>query len=72
MIDKLNRNSIFLVVFLLGCVLRFYHFAEWSLSNDELSALSRLQFDDLASVIEKGVRLDDMHPIGVQIGRAHV
>ena len=67
MIDKLNRNSIFLVVFLLGCVLRFYHFAEWSLSNDELSALSRLQFDDLASVIEKGVRLDDMHPIGVQV-----
>ena len=47
--------------------MRFYHFADWSLSNDELSALSRLQFENLSSVIENGVRLDDMHPMGVQV-----
>lgn len=47
--------------------MRFYHFSDWSLTNDELSALSRLQFDNLSLVIENGVRLDDMHPMGVQV-----
>lgn len=56
-----------IIILLTGSVLRLYHFSTWSLSNDELSALSRLQFPSLASVIENGVKIDDMHPPGVQI-----
>lgn len=65
---QLVKNNIyFLILLCIGCSMRFYHFADWSLTNDELSALSRLQFDSLSSVIENGVRLDDMHPMGVQV-----
>ncbi len=65
---QLVKNNIyFLILLCIGCSMRFYHFADWSLTNDELSALSRLQFDTLSSVIENGVRLDDMHPMGVQV-----
>jgi len=60
-------NSLLIFILCVGVAMRFYHFADWSLSNDELSALSRLQFENLSSVIEKGVRLDDMHPMGVQV-----
>ncbi len=60
-------NSLLILILCVGVAMRFYHFSEWSLTNDELSALSRLQFDNLSSVIEKGVRLDDMHPMGVQV-----
>ena len=65
--EFIKTNFYFIVLFSIGCILRFYHFADWSLSNDELSALSRLQFENLSTVIEKGVRLDDMHPMGVQV-----
>lgn len=60
-------NTLLILILCVGFAMRFYHFSEWSLTNDELSALSRLQFDNLSSVIEKGVRLDDMHPMGVQV-----
>jgi len=49
-----------------GAALRFYNFNEWSLSNDELSALTRLKYDTYGEMIEKGVRTNDMHPMGVQ------
>ncbi|MFN5345725.1 MAG: glycosyltransferase family 39 protein [Bacteroidota bacterium] len=60
-------NGLLIFILCVGVAMRFYHFADWSLSNDELSALSRLQFENLSSVIENGVRLDDMHPMGVQV-----
>ena len=60
-------NSFLILILCVGVAMRFYNFSDWSLTNDELSALSRLQFDNLSSVIEKGVRLDDMHPMGVQV-----
>jgi hypothetical protein len=63
----LKENSLLIFILCIGVAMRFYDFADWSLTNDELSALSRLQFDSLSSVIENGVRLDDMHPIGVQV-----
>ncbi|MFM7015631.1 MAG: glycosyltransferase family 39 protein [Bacteroidota bacterium] len=67
MVAAIKNNSLFLLILCVGCILRFYQFSEWSLTNDELSALSRLQFDNLKSVVENGVRLDDMHPMGVQV-----
>jgi len=46
--------------------MRLYHFAEWSLSNDELSALNRLRYDSFAEMLTNGVKLGDFHPAGVQ------
>ena len=54
------------LVLLVAAVLRFYNYADWSMSNDELSALTRLQFDSFGEMIQKGVRDNDMHPMGVQ------
>ena len=46
--------------------MRFYNYSGWSLSNDELSALARLRYADFTTMIEQGVKLNDMHPPGVQ------
>lgn len=51
---------------IIGALFRFYNYSNWSLSNDELSAITRLKFDSFAEMIEQGVRLTDMHPVGVQ------
>ncbi len=64
---KKHRNKILLwAVLAVAAVMRLYNFDGWSLSNDELSALSRLRFDDLGMLIENGVK-PDMHPAGVQV-----
>lgn len=61
-----KQNLLFLFVLLIAITMRFYNFSGWSLSNDELSALSRLQFDGLKNVVKFGV-LPDTHPAGTQI-----
>lgn len=62
-----NRyDLLFILVLLTGAIMRFWNYAGWSLSNDELSALARLQYSDFSAMIEEGVRKTDMHPIGVQ------
>jgi len=58
---------VLLIILVLAGILRFYDYAGWSLSNDELSALSRLQFDSFGEMIRKGVMLGDFHPAGVQV-----
>lgn len=66
---KLSDNRydlLFILVLLTGTIMRFWNYAGWSLSNDELSALARLQYPDFSTMIEEGVRKTDMHPIGVQ------
>lgn len=60
------EDKLALLFVLLGTAMRFYNYSNWSLSNDELSAMARLQFPSFAEMIEKGVKLDDMHPMGVQ------
>ena len=66
--QKIKTDQIILlIILLLAAFLRFYNYAGWSLSNDELSALSRLQFDSFSEMIEKGVMLGDFHPAGVQV-----
>ena len=54
------------VVVFIAAVFRFYHFDQWSLSNDELSALTRLKYATFGEMIRKGVQENDMHPMGVQ------
>ncbi len=46
--------------------MRLYSLTGFSLSNDELSALSRLHFSGHSEIIEKGV-IPDFHPAGVQL-----
>ncbi len=60
------EDKIAFVIIIAGSLLRFYNFDGWSLSNDELSALTRLKYDSFSEMIEKGVRTNDMHPPGVQ------
>lgn len=55
------------IVIIIAVILRFYRYSSLSLSNDELSALHRLQFDSFGEMIEKGVKLTDFHPAGVQV-----
>ncbi len=45
---------------------RFYNYNEFSLSNDELSAVIRLNFNSLSEVIDNGIRPDG-HPAGAEI-----
>lgn len=55
-----------LLILGVGAFLRFYHFSDFSFSNDELSAVLRLQFDDFGSLISDGVRIDG-HPAFTQV-----
>ena len=53
------------VILLLATILRFVGL-DWSFSNDELSALSRLSFDSFSQFIDQGVKVD-FHPALVQV-----
>ncbi|MCK4662421.1 MAG: glycosyltransferase family 39 protein [Bacteroidales bacterium] len=67
--DKLSKykNEIILaIIILIGCILRFYNCAEMSLGNDELSILSRLQYDNFKQLITEGV-YPDGNPAGIQV-----
>ena len=55
--------SIFIII---GASLRFYGFSDWSLSNDELSAISRTNFSSFSELIDKGIWVDG-HPALIQI-----
>ena len=63
---SLAQRLTFFIIIITGALLRFYHYGEWSLSNDELSALNRLHYNSFSEIMEQGVKLNDMHPPGVQ------
>ena len=54
------------IFILIGAVLRFYGFSDWSLSNDELSALSRTNFSSFSELVNQGIWVDG-HPALIQI-----
>ena len=56
-----------IIILVVGFALRFTISFTHSYSNDELSAINRLQFDNFSELIEKGVKTGDMHPAGVQV-----
>lgn len=58
---------ILILILVIALVFRLYDYANWSLSNDELSALNRLRYDSLREMIINGVMLTDLHPAGVQV-----
>lgn len=63
----LNEYLILLFIVFIGSVLRFWNFVNMPFMHDELSALSRLQFDNFKELIREGVMLGDTHPAGVQV-----
>lgn len=65
-IEALKHNRPLLIVMTVAVFARIYGLTHFSLSNDELSALSRLQFDSVGQVIRQGV-IPDFHPAGVQL-----
>ncbi len=62
----LKRNIDIALILSIGFILRFSVSITHSYSNDELSAISRLRFDNLSDLVEFGVMKGDMHPAGVQ------
>jgi uncharacterized membrane protein len=65
-INKHARLLLLFFLILIAAILRFWQLGDMSMSNDELSALSRVRFDSFGELIEKGV-VPDGHPAGVQV-----
>ena len=63
--DK-TEKVIIASILLIGAFLRVYNFWDFSLSNDELSALARLNFSSFTDLIMNGVRIDG-HPAAAQV-----
>jgi len=53
-------------IFTVGIFLRFFGFWDWSLTNDELSAINRLDYGSFKELIQEGIWVDG-HPALVQI-----
>ena len=67
MLSRLRHEHILLLLILfIGLFLRLYRLDDLSLTNDDLSALSRLQYNNFQDLIEYGVTPDG-HPAGVQV-----
>jgi len=65
--SRLSKDHLLLLLILaVAAFLRLYHLGGSSLSNDELSALVRTEFNSLNELIDRGIRVD-AHPAGVQI-----
>ena len=63
----LKRHIEITLILVVGFILRFVISITHSYSNDELSAINRLHYDNFSDLIEKGVMTGDMHPAGVQV-----
>ncbi len=64
---KKTEHFLLYLILIVGFVLRFFSAISHSYSSDELSAITRLKYDNLYDLLEYGVKLGDMHPAGVQI-----
>ena len=62
-----NAESLWLILILaIAAALRFFHYGSFSYSNDELSALHRLNYDTFTELVQKGFYVDG-HPGGIQV-----
>jgi uncharacterized membrane protein len=68
-LGKLNiEQYLIFLILLVGAIMRLWGIgSDFSFSNDELSALTRLQFDSFSELIQLGITEGDMHPAGVQL-----
>jgi hypothetical protein len=65
--ERKSINWLFFIVLVFSALGRFYELGSFSLSNDELSALTRLQVQNFSDLISKGIVATDPHPAGVQV-----
>ena len=63
----IKRHIEITIILIVGFVLRFSISLIHSYSNDELSAINRLQYSNFSDLIDQGVMTGDMHPAGVQV-----
>lgn len=61
----MNTRWALLILTFVAAILRFYGYADWSLSNDELSAIARLRFETFSDLLYNGIRIDG-HPPAAQ------
>jgi len=59
--------KLLLFILLVAAALRFWDFWNIPFMHDELSAMSRLTFQNISDLIKYGVVLNDTHPAGVQV-----
>jgi hypothetical protein len=66
--EKNNRLPSYLLfaILIIAFIIRLLHGLSYGFSNDELSALSRIRYDNLYDLINKGVAVD-FHPALVQV-----
>ncbi len=62
---KKHEKFAFFTILLIGFFTRFFNFSDIPFTNDELSALNRLNFSSFSELIQKAVYTDG-HPAGVQ------
>jgi len=65
-IKKYPEETVLVFILFIGALLRFHHLEFTSLSNDELSAITRAKQDSFSALIQNGV-MTDFHPAGVEI-----
>lgn len=65
--EKIRKHIVFVIVFVLAAIFRFYPLFNYELTLDEISGLGRTGFTNFSDLIEHGVKLGDTHPALVQI-----
>ena len=65
-IKENNEKALLLLILLVGAILRFYNIIGLSLSNDELSAIARVQLSGFLNFISNGI-CKDIHPSGIEL-----
>ncbi len=65
-LKKYGHWIILAILTVAALAVRYFFSLDFSLSNDELSAVNRLNYSNLSDLIEKGIKPDG-HPAGVQI-----
>jgi len=63
---KLSNKWILLIIITFAAILRFFSYSEIPFVQDEFSALFRLKFNDFATLINEGVKVDG-HPAGIHV-----
>lgn len=67
-INEKSRVQFFLwAILLIGIALRFYQLDDWSLTNDELSAIFRTKYDSVFDLLKSYLSQPDGHPPLVQL-----
>ncbi len=67
-LNSKNQTGLFIfLIMLTGIILRCWHLMDIPFTFDELSAMSRTQFDSIRDLIRVGVIEKDSHPAGIQV-----